>query len=882
MRHLLTIILSLAVLFPAGDAFAQKTIRGTVTDAESGEPLPVAHIRVEGRFQGTITNSNGGYELTLSELPAEIGVTYIGYPSVRRMIDTASPEVIDIALTPNPVVLEEIVVTPEDPAVRIMREVIRRKPIWRKELANWKADAYTRISLANDERIALMAESISEVYWDADAGTEEVIISKRQTENIGVEQNFAQARIMPNLYDDNVTLLEFDMIGVTHPDALNYYDFKLIGQRMRDDKRVYDISVPPKKKLQPSFVGTVSVLDGDYAMIAIDVKPNDAVMFPPPLNHFNIALAQQCDNFDGDYWLPVDGQVTGTLLLRLPGVQFPPMNFKQLSHLTGYDINIALPDSLFKERKRRVVVNAGASRNSVSFGVGITEEPAGTSDNESPTVASAEPVSPEHATPSEASGPDEAAASAADETSEVPPGTRLTISASPAPAAADTSVTAAMIAKARTDSIFAASSLVVPFSPEEQHAYAEIDSTDNPGEAFTPTGFLVDALGGTEEQPKKEQRPPTRLGRAVDKVSAPFSPRVAFNRVDGGGLGLALNQRNYRRLSLTGTGMYHFASEDWSYGAGLDWRWGRNSRGVLGIEYAYGSEPGARSVMYPMLVNSAAAYLTGNDYYDYHHNERWGVRAGYSPRRYLTDVSLKYSHERHTPLIKATNYTLIGDDGQRMNPTVTAGDLRSVTFSARIGDADNVPFGLAMQHSLAFDVEVSDPDLFGGDYRFTRYTIQADWRFETFLRRRFLPNALDIRVLGGYTDGDTVPERFGALDGTIGVFSPFGSFRTLRSTPMEGTHYAAIFWEHNFRTVPFELMGMQWLVEKGVGVVLHGASGRTWRGDGLPAGYLYANDAVRHEIGLSVNGIFGFLRADLTKRLDKSGWFGGFGLARIL
>ena len=40
----------------------------------------------------------------------------------------------------------------------------------------------------------------------------------------------------------------FNIIGVTHPDALNHYHFHLEGQRQRDNQVIYDISVKPKPK----------------------------------------------------------------------------------------------------------------------------------------------------------------------------------------------------------------------------------------------------------------------------------------------------------------------------------------------------------------------------------------------------------------------------------------------------------------------------------------------------------------------------------------------------------------------------------------------------------------------------------------------------------
>jgi len=126
-------------------------------------------------------------------------------------------------------------------------------------------------------------------------------------------------------------------------------------------------------------------------------------------------------------------------------------------------------------------------------------------------------------------------------------------------------------------------------------------------------------------------------------------------------------------------------------------------------------------------------------------------------------------------------------------------------------------------------------------------------------------------------------QRFGIVDGTLSAFSPFGALRSLWNHPLEGEHYCALFWEHNFRTVPFELAGLDWLVERNIGLILHGAAGRTWisgkRLEELPYAPFY-QDRWRSEIGLSVNGLFGLFRVDVTRRLDRSGVFAGFGVTR--
>ena len=56
--------------------FAQRTITGTVTDAETGEPLIGANILVVGSSTGTITDFDGAYSLNVSENAKELEFSY--------------------------------------------------------------------------------------------------------------------------------------------------------------------------------------------------------------------------------------------------------------------------------------------------------------------------------------------------------------------------------------------------------------------------------------------------------------------------------------------------------------------------------------------------------------------------------------------------------------------------------------------------------------------------------------------------------------------------------------------------------------------------------------------------------------------------------------
>ena len=147
-----------------------------------------------------------------------------------------------------------------------------------------------------------------------------------------------------------------------------------------------------------------------------------------------------------------------------------------------------------------------------------------------------------------------------------------------------------------------------------------------------------------------------------------------------------------------------------------------------------------------------------------------------------------------------------------------------------------------------------------------------------------MPNTLELRLVGGTFSGTLPVQRFGILDVSLGAFSPFGVFKSLQGYPLEGEKYFAVFWEHNFRTIPFEMIGLRSIAKRDLGIILHGAFGRTWIESSRLTTLTYSpryQHSFRHEIGVSLNGLFGFFRLDYTRRLDKPGDYIGFGFKRF-
>ncbi|HLO57764.1 MAG TPA: SusC/RagA family TonB-linked outer membrane protein [Bacteroidales bacterium] len=103
-KALLFVLLMLPVL-----TFAQNgKVSGKVLDAANNEPLPGVNIQIEGTTQGTTTDVNGYYELTVKGPETVLIFSFIGYNPQK--IQVGQKSVIDVRLSSDVTSLEEIIV----------------------------------------------------------------------------------------------------------------------------------------------------------------------------------------------------------------------------------------------------------------------------------------------------------------------------------------------------------------------------------------------------------------------------------------------------------------------------------------------------------------------------------------------------------------------------------------------------------------------------------------------------------------------------------------------------------------------------------------------------------------------------------------------------
>ncbi|MCK5573848.1 MAG: carboxypeptidase-like regulatory domain-containing protein [Bacteroidetes bacterium] len=727
-----------------------------VRDASSGDTLAAAIVRVLGTSYGTITNERGTYSLKVDLGNHVLRFSSLGYRPDTVGVTLDADREIHISLERSPIVLPEVVVSSEDPAVAIIRKAIANKRRWRDRLSSYTLNAFTRQTLDRDTSIASITESYTRGYWQRGDTLREVVVQRRQTENIPEGQNFASVGRILDFSEERIRFAGYSFAGPIADDAFDYYDYKLVATRGSGTEEVHEIRVLPRSRTDPLLGGTVVIAGRSYALIGVDVSPNEAFLLPFVKKGY-LRYRQEFSLYDRIFWMPVDIRIEGTFEVGILGFSIPKIAFHQTSVVYSYEINTPLPDSLF--RRPRLSVDSVSVRSDTTLWEEVN---------------------------------------------------------------------------------------ILPLSPRQETAYRELDSTQTLDVQFRPGG-LTATLGS---------------GGATGLILR-FAD-VAYNRVEGFRLGIRGDFDSVLNVVDVRTGFaYGFSDQLTKYVVGAT-VFASDTRvfGIGGDLYRrMDHRPDLR--YYGSALNSLSSILVKNDYWDYYRSEGWGVFVTGKPSTAVV-TRVSFVSEDHRSMRNTADFGVFFPSRDfRMNPPVEEGRFNALRVWARIGN-DPVPLDLIWRDALEVSVEYSEPSLTGGDFDFVRYYAVGSIAVPTFGRSFLLKPVLRLRVAAGSSSGDLPSQRLYDLESSLSGIGPFGVLRGSRVKEFSGTSFLSASLEHNFRSIPFLALGVPFLYENNLELILEATAARTWNNGSYS---LTTTDGWYYEIGLGISRIFEILRADFTWRM---------------
>jgi len=289
-QTLLFIFLSLSGF----NSFAGK-IYGTITD-EKGQALPYASILVKGTTRGTTANSEGKYILDLDPGSYTIICQHVGYAREEKSIALSQEAtVVNFQLHVQELTLGEVIVKKgEDPAYEIIRQAIRKRTYYQRQLSNFQCEVYTKGQLKlRDFPKKFMGQKVD--FEDADTSKKKTIYlsetiatysvqkpDKRKVEVLSTKvsgQSDGYGLSAPEIYsfyDDNLkigsNLNPRGFISPISTHALNYYRYKFEGSFFEDGKEINHIKVIPKRKYEPLFSGYIDIVTDDWRIHSVQLQ----------------------------------------------------------------------------------------------------------------------------------------------------------------------------------------------------------------------------------------------------------------------------------------------------------------------------------------------------------------------------------------------------------------------------------------------------------------------------------------------------------------------------------------------------------------------------------------------------------------------------------
>jgi len=322
----------------------QAQIVGKVTDP-SGEPLAFVNIYLEDSYNGTTSNDDGNYELSVSEKKEYTLVfQYLGFKTLTKKVNVKSfPKVLNVIMDEEVASLETVVISSsEDPAYRIIRATIAQRKENLEKISEFKADFYSKglwrvedvpekimgqevgdfDGMLDSTRtgIIYLSETISRIQFKKpDNFSEKIVASKVSGNDNGFSFNSAQQANF-SFYENTVDLYSAIVSPIAN-NAMNYYRYKLDGIFYEGGKLINKIQVIPRRPNDRVFSGVLYIVEDDWQLYGVELKTTGNAIQVPFIselvfkqnfkfdteNNFWVKLSQTIDFGFGFFGVKGDG-----------------------------------------------------------------------------------------------------------------------------------------------------------------------------------------------------------------------------------------------------------------------------------------------------------------------------------------------------------------------------------------------------------------------------------------------------------------------------------------------------------------------------------------------------------------------------------------------
>lgn len=308
--HLLTRLTVVLTLILPCAVSAQTIVKGKVTDAHSGDPIPFANIIFKGTTHGTNTDFEGNFIVKTTTQADSLVVSYLGYTTRIKKVQPGATQVINFQLEEQATALQEVVFEAgENPAFEVLRNVVRNKNRNdKRRLTGYEYDTYTKVEVDVDnmsekfrqrkiikkitqvldsvDQIAgedgkpilpiFISESVSRFYYRTQPQLRFEKILKSKINGIGIQDGTLVTQFVGssfqeyNFYQNWLNILTKEFVSPLADGWRLYYNYDLTDSLYVADRFCYRLDFSPKSPQDLAFTGTMWVDKATWALKQID------------------------------------------------------------------------------------------------------------------------------------------------------------------------------------------------------------------------------------------------------------------------------------------------------------------------------------------------------------------------------------------------------------------------------------------------------------------------------------------------------------------------------------------------------------------------------------------------------------------------------------
>ncbi|WP_026954095.1 DUF5686 and carboxypeptidase-like regulatory domain-containing protein [Algoriphagus vanfongensis] len=343
MSRILLLAFFLCLTF---SSFSQHLVRGKVTDAETGDPIPFASVLILGTSTGMNTDFEGNYELKIPSQPDSIRVSYLGYISQTKALVNVADQVINFQLRPSDFELEAFVFEAgENPAFEIIRRAVdRKKDFDKRNVDAYETKNYTKIEididqvsdkftqrksvqkvtavldsikqLTNDEGEKILpvffSETVSKFYFRNDPQLKKEVVEKSKVTGVGITDGSTTSQITGsvfqeyNFYKNWLSILEKEFVSPIADGWKTFYDYDLMDSVLVGQDSCYLLQVYPRREQDLAFSGSIWINKETYALKQVDL----AIPKSANLNFIErIKIQQELEPMSSGHLIPSKSRV---------------------------------------------------------------------------------------------------------------------------------------------------------------------------------------------------------------------------------------------------------------------------------------------------------------------------------------------------------------------------------------------------------------------------------------------------------------------------------------------------------------------------------------------------------------------------------------------